>query len=319
MKKKFAINDDLANAISDTLSLAEKRAGSLVVESIYLEDIELDPNNPRELNITLSDIKKGNINFDEDDPRYKEVEDLHSLGETIKEHGLINPILVYQDKGKYKLVAGERRTLATWLVGLKNIPARILQRKPDQDKISILQWIENIERVPINLWEKMKNLRTLLDASALSVSGKNISSLIGCSVRNGTRYASILKIKDEEILESIRAGKINNIKKAISLSKLNKDERDSLSEEEDISELSQSTLQKKAFKKTKQKPKTKANNISLSISSTHHAKLIFNAISKDPNLSVATDMVVEPDWSNYNSVCDALKELSGLLEEVPVK
>lgn len=317
MKKKFAINDDLANAISDTLSLAEKKAGSLVVESIYLEDISLDPNNPRELNVTLTDIKNGNINFDEEDPRYKEVEDLYSLGETIKEHGLINPILVYQYKGKYKLVAGERRTLASWLVGLKNIPARILQQKPDQEKISILQWIENIERVPINLWEKMKNLRSLLDASSLSVSGKNISSLLGCSIRNGTNYAAVLKIKDEEILDSIRSGKINNIKKAISLAKLNKDERDSLSENEDINELSQSKLQKKASKKTKSRQKN--NNISLSISNTQHARLIFNAISKDPDLSVAANMVVEPDWNNYSSVCDAIKELSGLLEEVPIK
>ena len=111
----------------DTLNNYEKEIVSGAKDSDILEipvdEIRSNPHQPREY-------------FDE--------ESLRELSESIKEHGLIEPIIVKKSIKGYDLVAGERRTKAARLAGLTKIPA-IIRDFTDQQMMEIAL-IENIQR-----------------------------------------------------------------------------------------------------------------------------------------------------------------------------
>ena len=156
-KKVFSIGSSLAEGLEQTIESAQNYASELYVEVIPLNKLELDIENPRDLALTFEDVKSGTKPLD---PQYtrknEELESLQSLANSITSQGIINPITVYKNGDKYKLIAGERRSLASIIAGNNNIQARILNEKPNELKISLLQWIENIERKDLTLAETIK-------------------------------------------------------------------------------------------------------------------------------------------------------------------
>src|SRR5665213_1811369 len=153
-KKVFQISTALGDGLEETISAAQNYSGELRVDVIPLRKIEVDPENPRDLSLTFDDLFNGisesDVNYSR---KHTELESLQSLAHSIKEQGIINPILVYKYGEKYRLVAGERRSLASILAGKSDIQSKILESKPNELKISLLQWIENIERSDLSLWE----------------------------------------------------------------------------------------------------------------------------------------------------------------------
>ena len=74
----------------------------------------------------LKELKIEDIVRDEDQPRREfSPEAIEALAASIKEHGVLQPIVVTKEEGKYKIVAGERRWRASKIAGLKKIPAII--------------------------------------------------------------------------------------------------------------------------------------------------------------------------------------------------
>ena len=94
-------------------------------------------------------------------PRYYfDGQNLKELSESIKEHGVIQPIIVTKiNNSKYELIAGERRLQASKLVGLKDIPA-IVRMATSQEKLE-LALIENIQRHDLNAIEEAKAYKKL--------------------------------------------------------------------------------------------------------------------------------------------------------------
>jgi ParB family chromosome partitioning protein len=94
-------------------------------------------------------------------PRYYfDGDNLKELSESIKEHGVIQPILVTKINGnKYELIAGERRLQASKLAGLKEIPA-IIRLATNQQKLE-LALVENIQRHNLNPVEEAKAFKKL--------------------------------------------------------------------------------------------------------------------------------------------------------------
>lgn len=81
-------------------------------------------------------------------------EDIDSLAESIKNHGLLQPLIVKQrGDGKFDLIAGQRRLLACKKLNLDTVLSHILES--DSDK-KMLQWIENILRQDLSLYDKAK-------------------------------------------------------------------------------------------------------------------------------------------------------------------
>ena len=86
---------------------------------------------------------------------------LNELAQSIKEYGVIQPIILVKTGSRYMIVAGERRFRACKLAGLKTIPAVIRDYTPNQIKEIAL--LENIQREDLNPIECAKALKALLD------------------------------------------------------------------------------------------------------------------------------------------------------------
>lgn len=131
----------------------------------------------------LRDIKISDIEPDPDQPRreFKE-EQLQSLANSIKEHGVVSPIVVTKEGNKYRIVAGERRWRASKIAGLDKIPA-IVRTLDAQNRLE-LSLIENVQREDLNAIEtatayaKLKNQFNMSAEQVAKRVGKSESAVI---------------------------------------------------------------------------------------------------------------------------------------------
>ncbi|NLC65914.1 MAG: ParB/RepB/Spo0J family partition protein [Clostridium sp.] len=112
-----------------------------------------DSVNKISINSIKPNKKQARKHFDEDE--------LISLSNSIKEHGLIQPIVVKPDKNDYIIIAGERRWRASKKAGIKEIPAIIMN--VSDKKVLELSLIENIQREDLNPIEEAAAYKDLLE------------------------------------------------------------------------------------------------------------------------------------------------------------
>ena len=100
-------------------------------------------------------------------PRKKfDTKGLNELADSIREHGVITPILVQKEDDYYQIVAGERRWRAAKIAGLKEIPA-IIKNYEGAEKLAV-SLIENIQREDLDVIEEAQAYRQLIDDYALT-------------------------------------------------------------------------------------------------------------------------------------------------------
>lgn len=139
------------------------------------------------------DIEK--IVPDVDQPRkiFKE-ESLRELSQSIKEKGILQPIIVSRvGDGTFRLIAGERRWKAAQLAGLKQIPA-LIKDVSSQDAIEIAL-IENIQREELNAIETANAFQRLIEEYHLTQD--ELSLRVGKDRATISNYLRILKLPDE--------------------------------------------------------------------------------------------------------------------------
>lgn len=111
-------------------------------------------NEPKEIEIGL-------IDRNPDQPRkIFDEEALAELSSSIKNYGVIQPIIVREDNGRYIIIAGERRWRASRLAGLKTIPCII--KDYTEQEISEIAIIENLQREDLNPIESAKAIKSLI-------------------------------------------------------------------------------------------------------------------------------------------------------------
>ncbi len=88
--------------------------------------------------------------------------ELAELAESIRENGVLQPILVYQEEGAYTIIAGERRFRACLKAGLKTVPA-LLRERPGERELLQMALIENIQREDLNPLDLASGYRTLVE------------------------------------------------------------------------------------------------------------------------------------------------------------
>jgi ParB family chromosome partitioning protein len=87
--------------------------------------------------------------------------EIASLAESLKEHDMLQPVLVRRWKGRWQLISGERRLRAAVQAGWKKVPARI--RDADDRLVAELAIVENLQRKDLNPIEKALSFRRYLD------------------------------------------------------------------------------------------------------------------------------------------------------------
>ena len=138
-------------------------------------------------------------NFDE--------ENLEDLTNSIKERGVIQPIIVRKsntDNSKYEIIAGERRWLAARKAGLHNIPVVIT----DADDLKSLEFaiVENVQRHDLNPLEEAQGYKRLIDE--FSYDQEKVSKFIGKSRSYITNTLRLLNLPDE-VLKLVEEKKIS--------------------------------------------------------------------------------------------------------------
>ena len=86
---------------------------------------------------------------------------LLELAESIKQYGILQPLLVQEKSGYYEIIAGERRWRAAKLAGLKEIP--VIVRNLTEQQIVEISLIENIQREDLNPIEEAQAFRRLME------------------------------------------------------------------------------------------------------------------------------------------------------------
>ena len=155
-------------------------------------------------NDILKNLKVTEVEPNRDQPRKNfDQEALEELAESIKEYGLIQPIVVTKKDGCYGIVAGERRWRASKIAGLTEIPAII---REDNERInSEISLIENMQREDLNPYEKALGVRTLIDNYGLSQ--EEVAKKLG---KGRSTIANIVRILNLEprVLEMAKEGKL---------------------------------------------------------------------------------------------------------------
>ena len=148
-----------------------------------LIDDEFDPTAQEDKRESeLKQIKLTDIVRDEEQPRRDfDQQGIEALAGSIKEHGVLQPIVVTREDGKYKIVAGERRWRASKIAGLDKIPA-IVRTLDSQNRLE-LSIIENAQREDLNAIElatayaKLKNQFNLSSEDIAAKVGKSETSI----------------------------------------------------------------------------------------------------------------------------------------------
>jgi len=133
-------------------------------------------------------------------PRMKfDEQAIDELAQSIKESGIVQPVLVVPDNGHYKIIVGERRWRAAQKAGLKKIPVMI--RNLPLEKQLEISIIENIHRKDLNPMEIALAYQRM--SSELNYSQQDIADKVGKDRTSVTNYLRLLKLPQE-----IRAGLI---------------------------------------------------------------------------------------------------------------
>ena len=156
---------------------------SLIPTDLVDEEFDLTASEDKSSS-ELKQIAISEITPDLEQPRREfDEEALNALAASIKEHGVLQPIVVTREDGKYKIVAGERRYRASKLAGLKKMPA-IVRTLDSQNRLE-LSIIENAQREDLNAIElatayaKLKSQFNMTVADIATKVGKSESSVVG--------------------------------------------------------------------------------------------------------------------------------------------
>ena len=172
-------------------------------------------NNRKVVEIPLDDVLPNRFQ-----PRIKFSEDaINELSDSIKEHGVIQPIVVRPVGDRYEIIAGERRFKATTLAGLKTIPAIIINLN-DKDSAEVAL-IENVQRQDLTPIEEAISYKKILDMGYLKQ--EDLAEKIGKSQSAIANKLRLLNL-DEDVQEALLNGKISE-RHARSLLKLENKEQ----------------------------------------------------------------------------------------------
>lgn len=183
MTNKKGLGKGLGALLSDYNDIDIEEQLSKTIREISISQIDRNTNQPRK-------------SFDE--------KALAELAESIKVHGVIQPIILSPRGGRFLLVAGERRWRSAKMAGLKTIPA-IVKEYSDRD-IAEISIIENLQREDLSPVESAKAIKRLVDE--FKMTQEEVADKIGKS-RPAVSNTLRLLLLENEILTMIDEGRLS--------------------------------------------------------------------------------------------------------------
>ena len=251
----------------------------------------------------ITNLKISSVVPNQDQPRKRFDKNLlNTLASSIKDHGILQPIIVrpYKD-GKYQIIAGERRWRAAQIAGLEEIPS-IIRDIEDLETMEIAL-IENLQRSDLNPIEEALSYKFLIEK--YNISQESIADKVGKSrpvIANSLRLLNLPKSVINLIIDNkISAGH------AIALLSLNDNEK----------------IEKKAneIEQSNKKEKSSSNSLIKSNIRKIHNEDFYNNLQKDMSFNLKRNIKInyhnnklEIEYFNKQDLIDISKKLKEILK-----
>lgn len=331
-RKRFGVSQALTRGLTETIHVVENNAGVFRNVVLPLSRIELDPDNPRKLAISMQDVQQG---LNKEDPQFarksEELEKLRELANTIESSGIINPIVAYKRGELYRIVAGERRCLASLLAHKNEIDARVFNEKPKGFELKLIQWIENTAREDLTLNERIENVRDIVQEyqnqhGKVNLTASLLKNIMGLSLPQATYYLLVMNAPDD-IQAAVVSGKLRSLDKAAVIAGVDSPEVRIEALQACIDGCSLKDLRKiiskeKLASKRKLVEKTIAKrgrlltrvNMGFTLNTEVVQTIVCSVLSQDEFRKYA-DIFSKVDWSHYEQSARAFKKLIEILEQ----
>ena len=173
----------LSNAAPPPSAPAHAATPGRTVLALPVEAVERNPDQPRK--------------------RFDEAR-LEELAASIREHGVVEPILVRREGGKYRILAGERRWRAAQRAGLREVPA-LVREATDRQAFEIAL-VENLQRADLNAIEEAEAYEVL--ASEHGLTQEAIATRVGKERSTVANALRLLKLP-AEVRDAVRSGALD--------------------------------------------------------------------------------------------------------------
>ncbi len=183
MAKRSGLGRGLGALLGETMGETQPESGGSSFVEVPLVDIVPNPNQPRQ-------------HFDEDE--------LEALADSIRQNGLLQPIVVRRRGAGYQIVAGERRWQASQRAGLERVP--VLVREVSDDDVLKLALIENLQRSDLDPLEEAAGYQALIEQHGCS--RKELGELLS---KSRSAISNSLRLLDlpEEVREMVRDNRLS--------------------------------------------------------------------------------------------------------------
>ncbi len=168
----------------------------------------VDPDNSPPASVAGSSLEEISVYEIDNNPFQPRQEfnaaELDSLAESIKEHGLLQPIVVRRVNDRYQLIAGERRLRAATKAGLQHVSAQV--KEADDRQVAELAIVENLQRKDLNPLEKAASFQRYL-----TTYGGTQEELAGRLKINRSTVANLIRLLElpEEVQQALHTGGIS--------------------------------------------------------------------------------------------------------------
>ena len=129
---------------------------------------------------------------------------LQNLSLSIRANGIVQPLLVRRNGGRFELIAGERRWRAAKAIGLERVP--VVVREVADEKLLELALIENVQREDLNAIEEAQAYRNLIEQIGLSQ--ESVAQRVGRDRSYITNYLRLLRLP-EDLQQLVQEGKLS--------------------------------------------------------------------------------------------------------------
>ena len=180
---------------------------------------------------------------------------LADLADSIRQYGILQPIIVQKNDDRYEIIAGERRWRAAKEAGLTEVP--VIVRNYDKQKIMEISIIENIQRENLNPIEEAMAYQSLMEEYGLK--HDDLAKRVSKNRSTITNSMRLLKLSSN-IQQMLIAGKISTGHAKVLLSIENEDEQEKIAQELVLKSLSVRELEKLVKKHIKPRKKKENKN-----------------------------------------------------------
>lgn len=272
---------------------------ALIPETIE-EQIEQEQSMAQEIDINLVEPNKDQPRKDFDPDK------LAALAESIKEHGMVQPIVAVKENDYYRIVAGERRWRASKSIGLKTVPVIVKEYSVLQAEEIAL--VENLQRENLNAIEEANGYRRLMDTYGLTQ--EEVAQKVGKS-RSGIANSLRFLMMPSELRQMLEKGEISpgHAKVLMSVTDLNKMiELANRVKNEDLS-VRQLEILAKEDKPKKKKQVAVDRNVKLALDKSQKTLEEKYGVKVKLNYSEKFKGKVELGFKNYNQMVELLEKL----------